>query len=141
MDACTGAHKIGRAHCTSISRRLYNFTATMSQDPSIDPAYAWELKEQCPQGSNDPTLVVPMNPSSPHLLDNGYYKDILANRGLFLSDQALSTDDATLAQVVLHANMGIAWNVRFAQAMVKMGQIGVLTREEGEIRLNCRRPN
>ncbi|KAJ1377824.1 Plant peroxidase [Sesbania bispinosa] len=47
------------------------------------------LKRQCPQGNTNPNLVVPMDPSSPGIADVGYYIDILANRGLFTSDQAL----------------------------------------------------
>lgn len=139
-DYMTGAHTIGRSHCTSFSDRLYNFNGTMSQDPSLDPMYAAQLKQQCPQGSTDPNLVVPMNPYSPNITDVGYYDDVLANRGLFTSDQTLLTNSATANQVNQNArNLPLAlWKRKFAAAMLKMGQLGVLTGDAGQIRTNCR---
>lgn len=134
----TGAHTIGRSHCASFSNRLYNFNATVSQDPSLDPRYAAILKWRCPQNSNNPNLVVPMNPISPAITDVGYYLDILANRGLFTSDQTLLTSTATASQVKQNARNPFLWKRKFAAAMVKMGNLGVLTGTDGEIRTNCR---
>lgn len=131
-----GAHTIGRSHCSSFSNRLYNFNGTSSQDPSLDPAYASQLKQQCPPGNTN--SVVPMNPSSPAITDVGYYIDILANRGLFTSDQTLLSTTATANQVRQNARNPFFWTRKFAAAMVKMGQIGVLTGTAGEIRANCR---
>lgn len=110
----------------------------MGQDPSLDNTYAANLKQLCPQGSTDVNLVVPMDPGSPSTTDVGYYLDILANRGLFTSDQALLTNPATANQVNMNAKNPILWKSKFASAMVKMGQIGVLTGDAGEIRANCR---
>ncbi|KAJ7965228.1 Peroxidase [Quillaja saponaria] len=89
MVTLSGAHTIGRSHCTSFSNRLYNFNGSSGQDPSLDPKYAEQLKGQCPQGSTNPNLVVVMNPSSPAITDVGYYLDVLAKRSLFTSDQTL----------------------------------------------------
>ncbi|XP_059304434.1 peroxidase 5-like [Lycium ferocissimum] len=138
MVTLSGAHTIGRSHCVSFSNRLYNFNSTMSQDPSLDPAYAAQLKQLCPQGSKDANLVVPMNPASPAITDEGYYTDILANRGLFTSDQTLLTNPTTATQVAQYGRNSFLWKTKFAFAMVKMGQIGVLTDTAGEIRANCR---
>ncbi|XP_042985116.1 peroxidase 5-like isoform X1 [Carya illinoinensis] len=138
MVTLSGAHTIGRSHCTSFSNRLNNFNGTRSQDPSLDPMYAARLKEQCPQGSTDPNLVVPMNPSSPAVTDVGYYIDILANRGLFTSDQTLMRNPITANQVNQNARNPMLWRLKFAAAMLKMGQLGVLTGNAGEIRTNCR---
>lgn len=79
-----------------------------------------------------------MNPSSPVTTDVGYYADILANRGLFTSDQTLLTNSATANQVKQNAGDPFLWNSKFAAAMVKMGRLGVLTGNAGEIRENCR---
>ncbi|OVA19922.1 Plant peroxidase [Macleaya cordata] len=141
MVTLSGAHTIGRSHCTSFSKRLYSFNATTSQDPSLDPNYATDLKRNCPQGSNDPNLVVPMNPDSPTTLDVGYYSDVLGNRGLFTSDQTLMTNPATANQVKQNADIPGLWQRKFVAAMLKMGQVGVLTGNAGEIRLKCRVPN
>ncbi|KAK9291355.1 hypothetical protein L1049_019301 [Liquidambar formosana] len=141
MVTLSGAHTIGRAHCTSISTRLYNFNGTSNQDLSLDPTYAAQLKQQCPQGRTNPNLVVPMNPGSPSTINVGYYMDILANRGLFISDQTLLTNPATANQVKQNAGNSMLWRSKFAAAMVKMGKLGVLIGDAGEIRANCRVPN
>jgi peroxidase len=82
-----------------------------------------------------------MNPSSPGTADVGYYHDILANRGLFTSDQTLLTNTKTARQVNQNARNPYLWSSKFADAMVKMGQIGVLTGNAGEIRTSCRVAN
>lgn len=137
-DIHPGGHTIGRSHCTSFSNRLYNFNGTTSQDPTLDATYATSLKQMCPQGSTDPSLVVPMNPGSPATTDAGYYLDILANRGLFTSDQTLLTNAATATQVNINARNSMLWKRKFAAAMQKMGKLDVLTGNAGEIRADCR---
>lgn len=133
-----GAHTIGRSHCSAFSKRLYNFSSTSIQDPSLDPSYAALLRRQCPQGNTNQNLVVPMDPSSPGTADVGYYNDILASRGLFTSDQTLLTNIGTARKVHQNARNQYLWSNKFADAMVKMGQISVLTDNAGEIRTNCR---
>ncbi|KAK1324297.1 Peroxidase 5 [Acorus calamus] len=138
MVTLSGAHTLGRSHCTSFTNRLYNFNSTTPQDPSLDPTYAAQLKQQCPQGSTDTSLVVPMDPTSPNRFDNAYYSNILANQGLFTSDQTLISNPTTATQVRQNAQLDAMFKQRFGPAMVKMGQIGVLTGTNGEIRTNCR---
>ncbi|GFQ08023.1 peroxidase 5 [Phtheirospermum japonicum] len=136
MVTLSGSHTLGRSHCTSFTNRLYTFSANSSQDPTLDPVYAAQLKRQCPQGSNA-NLVVPMDPS-PALTDVEYYRGVLLNRGLFTSDQTLLTSPRTRAQVIQNVQSPFLWRSKFAAAMVKMGNIGVLTGNAGEIRANCR---
>lgn len=138
MFVKTGAHSIGRSHCGPLNTRLYNFSSTITQDPTLDPFYATQLMQQCPKGSTNQNQVLPMDPISPTSMDNTYYKNILANRGLFISDQTLLSDPITALQVVVNANGDLIWKLKFASAMVKMGQIGVLVGDEGEIRSKCR---
>ncbi|CAL9752699.1 unnamed protein product [Musa acuminata subsp. burmannicoides] len=140
MVTLSGAHTIGRSHCAAFSSRLFDFNSTDGHDPSLDSAYASQLKQQCPQGSNDTSLVAFMDPRSPYNLDTAYYANLLQNRGLFASDQALATDSTTAGLVKQNAAAGggIAWKRKFAAAMVKMGQIDVLTGSDGEIRSRCR---
>ncbi|KAF3432726.1 hypothetical protein FNV43_RR23828 [Rhamnella rubrinervis] len=138
MVTLSGAHTIGQSHCSAFSHRLYNFNGTSSQDPSLDPAYAQRLKAQCPQGGTDSDVTVPMNPDSPAILDVKYYSDVLDNRGLFTSDHALLSTPATANLVQQYSRNPFLWRSNFAAAMVKMGQIQVLTGTDGEIRANCR---
>ncbi|GAB2221837.1 hypothetical protein Droror1_Dr00013028 [Drosera rotundifolia] len=137
MVILSGAHTIGRSHCTSFIRRLYSYNLTTTQDPVLDANYATQLKQQCPQDAGA-TLVVPMDNISPYMLDSGYYMDVLSNRGLFTSDQTLLTNLATANLVNQYATYSYLWRNKFAAAMVKMGQIGVLTGNDGEVRANCR---
>ena len=106
--------------------------------PNLDAMYASQLKQQCPQGNTNPNLVVPMDPSSPAITDAGYFTNILANRGLFTSDQTLVTNTAAANQVNQSKRNPLLWRSKFAAAMVKMGQLDVLTGNVGEIRSNCR---
>ncbi|CAI9086995.1 OLC1v1020945C1 [Oldenlandia corymbosa var. corymbosa] len=138
MVTLSGAHTIGRSHCTSFSNRLFNFNTTTNQDPSLDPVYALQLSRQCPPGSTNPNSVVPMDPFTPTIMDTSYYNNILASRGLFTSDQTLLTNSATANEVIANSQSPFVWRSKFADAMVRMGQIGVLTGEVGEIRANCR---
>lgn len=147
MVALLGAHTIGRSHCTSFSNRLYNFSPTNSQDPTLDRFYASQLKQECPQspgGSIDPNLVVEMN-LSPALMDPSYFADVLKCRGLFTSDQTLTTSPQTKNQTEEYAGNGLIWQQDFVAAMIKMSQIEVLTGAPGErpseIRSNCTRIN
>lgn len=141
MVTLSGAHTVGRSHCPAFTNRLYNFSTSSAQDPSLDSTYSNILKLKCPQGNPDPNTLVPMDSITPTILDNGYYKEVKANRGLFTSDQTLLTDPATANMVTQNSLDPLLWSTRFGAAMVRMGQIGVLTGTQGEIRLNCHAVN
>nr|XP_009412840.1 PREDICTED: peroxidase 5-like [Musa acuminata subsp. malaccensis] len=99
---------------------------------------AAQLKRRCPLRSNS---VVPMDSPSPFTFDTSYYRNLLVNRGLFTSDQTLTSTWATAAKVRQLAGNPMLFQRKFAAAMVKMGKIGVLTGRKGEIRRYCRRTN
>ncbi|KAL9225114.1 hypothetical protein vseg_001075 [Gypsophila vaccaria] len=141
MVTLSGAHTLGQSHCTTIvnvNDRLYNFNGTNGPDPTLDSTYAAQLRQECPQGSNDPNSAVPMDPPSPAMTDVSYYTNILANKGLFTSDQTLMTNATTASQVSQNAGSQDLWFDKFKAAMVNMGKIEVLTGTDGEIRTNCR---
>ncbi|KAJ6881132.1 hypothetical protein NC651_027856 [Populus alba x Populus x berolinensis] len=50
------------------------------------------LKQSCKRDSTNPNLEVPMDTRTPTVNDVNYDRDILANRGLFTSDQTLLTN-------------------------------------------------
>ncbi|KAJ0974467.1 hypothetical protein J5N97_016432 [Dioscorea zingiberensis] len=139
MIILSGAHTIGRSHCGSFMNRLYTFNSTMSQDPSLNATYAEQLKLKCPNVSTSVNnTVVSMDPSTPTIFDTNYYKDLLINRGLFTSDQTLISTQQTKSIVQTYASSSSVFKQKFRDAFVKMGKIGVLTGDEGEIRTNCR---
>ncbi|TKY69066.1 Peroxidase 5 [Spatholobus suberectus] len=137
MVTLAGAHSIGVSHCSSFSNRLYSFSDTSTQDPSMDSSYAATLKTKCPAppATTDPT--VPLEPSTPIRLDNKYYEGLISHRGLLTSDQTLFSSQSTKEIVLNNAYYGASWAEKFAQAMVRMGSIEVLTGSDGEIRKHC----
>ncbi|KAM0854001.1 hypothetical protein ACQ4PT_050703 [Festuca glaucescens] len=137
MVALSGAHTIGMAQCSSFDGRLYPSGQSAGQDPTMDPAYLGTLTTQCPQAGAAGQLVA-MDPVTPNSFDTNYYANIVANRGLLTSDQALLADPTTAAQVVGYTNNPASFFTDFADAMVSMGGIGVLTGTSGSIRTNCR---
>ncbi|KAF3950486.1 hypothetical protein CMV_023767 [Castanea mollissima] len=139
MVTLSGAHSIGRSHCSSFSERLYNFNKTNLPDRSMDPIFARDLKTKCPKNANngiDPT--VPLDVLTPYRLDNKYYKNLKNHHGLLSSDQSLLSSTSTVEIVRNNARHGQAWAYKFGAAMIKMGYIDVLTGSQGEIRKNCR---
>lgn len=79
-----------------------------------------------------------MDPVSFRTFDEDYYTNVFKRRGLFVSDAALLTDYETSSYVKLQAEShGSTFFKDFDESMVKMGQIGVLTGSDGEIRRQC----
>ncbi|MQM18518.1 hypothetical protein Taro_051512 [Colocasia esculenta] len=144
MVVLSGAHSVGVSHCSSFDRRLRSFNSTHPQDPSLDGGLASHLRRRCPSGRTstggggvgDPT--VPLDPATPLLLDNRYYKNLRRHRGVLVSDQALQASPLTAGLVRAYARHGSSWAAKFGEAMVRMGSVEVLTGNEGEIRRNCR---
>ncbi|CAL5084318.1 unnamed protein product [Urochloa decumbens] len=134
----SGAHTVGRSHCSSFTRdgRLNASTSDMN------PALAASLRQQCPASptaANDPTVA--QDVVTPVRLDNQYYKNVLNRNVLFTSDAALLKSGKTAAAVLLNAFVPGVWEQKFAAAMVKMASIEVKTGANGEVRTNCRAVN
>ncbi|CAK9133542.1 unnamed protein product [Ilex paraguariensis] len=129
-------HTIGISHCfPAVTIRLYNFTGKGDTDPTIDPNYAAALKKICKPGNL--TTIVETDPGSSKKFDTDYYTRVRKRRGLFQSDGALLSETTTKAYVLSQISSGSTFLNDFGPAMVKMGQIGVLTDKSGEIRKRC----
>ncbi|ONL95747.1 peroxidase A2 isoform X2 [Zea mays] len=141
--ALQGAHTIGRAQCRFFQDRLYNFSDTERSDPTLDRSYLAALRESCPAAVSDNTCLNNLDPATPDTFDNRYYANILSNRGLLRSDQAmLSAPEegavSTAPIVGRFANSQVEFFQSFATAMVKMGNIAPMTGGLREVRRNCR---
>lgn len=132
-----GAHTIGQSHCSSFSSRLYNFSPNSSTDPTLNSTLASQLIQTCPQNNTNPNTTVSMDPVTPNTFDVKYYQNLLSNNGLFTSDQTLMSSSATSSLVTQYAQNSQTFMSKFAAAMVKMGNIDVLTGTNGQIRTWC----
>ncbi|KQK21233.1 peroxidase 1 [Brachypodium distachyon] len=137
----SGAHTLGTARCVSFSDRLYNYTGANNLadvDPELDGEYVTALRSRC-QSLADNTTLAEMDAGSFETFDAGYYRLVAKRRGVLHSDAALLEDEETRAYVERQATgMFVAEFFRdFAESMVKMGSIGVLTGDQGEIRNKC----
>ncbi|TVU02686.1 hypothetical protein EJB05_51800, partial [Eragrostis curvula] len=134
----SGAHSFGIAHCGNFDSLLYP-----SIHPTMNATYAAELKKVCPWPS--PFEMGPIvnnnRVTDPNVLSNQYYSNVLTGQVLFWSDHMLMSRNDTAAKVAFYANNPLAWKVRFAAAMVKMGKIQVLTGTQGEVRMVCNATN
>ncbi|KAA8546593.1 hypothetical protein F0562_002668 [Nyssa sinensis] len=128
--ALSGGHTIGRSHCASFDTRLYP-----TQDPTMDETLAKDLKEICPTANSNDTTV--MDIRTPNHFDNKYYVGLVNRQGLFTSDQDLYMDSRTRDIVTSFAGNQTLFFEKFVDAMIKMGQLKLLTGEKGEIRANC----
>ncbi|CAH9121180.1 unnamed protein product [Cuscuta epithymum] len=144
LAALSGAHTIGRAHCFTFATRLYNFTGENDKDPSLDREYARKLQSACPPQASS-AAKVEMDPGSFTRFDTAYYSGVAKDRGVLGSDAALLKSEITRKYVRGHASYSssstTAFFRDFAKSMVKMGNIGVLTGTQGEIRKICSRIN
>ncbi|KAG5408444.1 hypothetical protein IGI04_004763 [Brassica rapa subsp. trilocularis] len=135
MIALSGAHTIGFSHCDRFASRLYNFSAFMPVDPTLDPAYAQQLMQSCPRVGADPSVAVNLDLNTPNVFDNVYFQNLVARKGLFTSDQILFNDFRSQATVIRFANSAEEFNRAFTSAMRKLGRVGVKVGNQGEIHL------
>ncbi|EMS68097.1 Peroxidase 12 [Triticum urartu] len=130
LVALSGAHTLGIAHCGSFEERLFP-----KEDTTMNKWFAGHLKLTCPRLKVDNSTANDIR--TPDVFDNKYYVDL----GLFTSDQDLHTDAGTKPVVTRFAVDQAAFFDQFVKSMVKMGQINVLTGNQGQIRTDCSVPN
>jgi peroxidase len=127
--ALSGAHSFGRTTCNFVKPRLY------PTDPTMNATFVAALRSLCPH-SGGGSIRVNNNLVSldPNRLSNQFLSNVAAGKVLFTSDQTLTSTKVTADMVADNAARPVAWMVRFAGAMKKMGGIEVLTGSAGEVR-------
>ncbi|XP_009768520.1 peroxidase 66 [Nicotiana sylvestris] len=138
LVALSGGHTLGFSHCSSFEARLRNFSSVHDTDPSLNAVFAESLKKNCPKPNRDSNAGQLLDTTS-SVFDNNYYKQIVAGKGVFASDQSLLNDYRTGWIVKAFANDQSSFFWEFAASMVKLGNVGV--QENDEVRLNCRAVN
>ncbi|CAL4907770.1 unnamed protein product [Urochloa decumbens] len=137
VTALLGAHSVGRVHCANLVARLYP-----AVDAGVDPAYGEYLRGRCPTAdAREDTRDVAYARNdrvTPMVLDNMYYKNLLARRGLLLVDQRLADDPRTKPFVERMAADNDYFHDRFAAALIALSENNPLGAGEGEVRRDCR---
>lgn len=134
----SGGHTIGRGQCRFFVDRLYNFSNTGNPDTTLNTTYLQTLQALCPNGGPG-TNLTNLDPTTPDTFDSNYYSNLQVGKGLFQSDQELfSTSGADTISIVnsFISNQTLFFE-NFKASMIKMGNIGVLTGSQGEIRKQC----
>ncbi|XVE64145.1 hypothetical protein DITRI_Ditri07aG0078200 [Diplodiscus trichospermus] len=135
LVALSGGHTLGFSHCSSFQARLRNFSSVHDIDPSMNSEFAESLIKTCLKPNKDRNAGQFLDSTS-STFDNNYYKQLLAGKGVFGSDQALFSDYRTKWMVESFAKNQILFFREFVASMLKLGNVGVI--ENGEVRLNCR---
>ncbi|OAY25418.1 lignin-forming anionic peroxidase [Manihot esculenta] len=129
LVALSGAHTLGHAQCFTFRDRIYS-------NVSIDAGFASTRKRTCPAVGGDANLA-PFDLVTPNSFDNNYFKNLIQLKGLLESDQVLFSGGSTDSIVREYSRSPAAFNSDFATAMIKMGNIDILTGTAGEIRKIC----
>lgn len=132
-----GAHTIGFAQCFTFKRRLFNYKGTGKPDPSLDSSFLSNLQTLCPNVDKSNTKLTALDSQTINRFDNMYYKNIVNNTGLLESDQALIGDPKTAAMVKDYSADPFLFAKDFAASMVKLGKLGLITGQDGQIRKKC----
>ncbi|KAK9009592.1 hypothetical protein V6N11_036123 [Hibiscus sabdariffa] len=145
--------RLGRRDSTTASRALADIvlpSASMDLPALIDNFKKQGLNQRdlvalserratCPRTGGNSNLA-PFDPT-PAKFDTVYFKNLVKQRGLLTSDQALFNGGSTDQLVKTYSlNPDIFWN-DFAKSIIKMGNIKPLTGKQGQIRVNCRKAN
>ncbi|XVE57490.1 hypothetical protein DITRI_Ditri04bG0095300 [Diplodiscus trichospermus] len=141
LVALSGSHTFGKARCLSFRQRVYDINIEEKYDRyKRYRTFRRILRSICPNSGRD-HAIAPLDFSTPAKFDNLYYINILQGKGLLGSDNVLLTEDheGEIRKLVwAFASNQELFFTSFAYSVVKMGNINVLTGNEGEIRKNCR---
>ncbi|KAL6970720.1 putative peroxidase 26 [Sarracenia purpurea var. burkii] len=145
MTTLLGAHSIGKTHCRYTRDRLYNFNGTGNPDPTIKKSFLDTMREKCPPqlkpGQPDPLVYLNPQSGSSYTFTHTYFSRVLDGESVLGVDQQLKFGHDTYQIVKEFAHTQEDFRKSFALSISRMGGLGVLTGDKGEIRLNCRYVN
>lgn len=136
---------MGVTHCHYIHDRIHNFNHTGKPDPnmarSLGRQLRWKCQPKCYDQHEDPTVFLNPVSGKNYTFENSYYKRVLRKLGVLGIDQQFifSEDGRQIAKQF--ADNFEDFRRYFAFTMSRMGSIGVLTGNQGEIRHHCRYTN
>ncbi|KAK6116540.1 hypothetical protein DH2020_049646 [Rehmannia glutinosa] len=130
-----GAHSIGTAHCTIVAGRFHD----PQKAKLIDRGYL--IKMQGLTICQNNTQELPFDPYSQHKMDSHIYTDLLKNKALIESDQNLASEPHANGIMKKLVSDQKGWLAKFVTAINKLGEVEVLTGNQGEIRKQCRAVN
>ncbi|KAG0591098.1 hypothetical protein M758_1G145900 [Ceratodon purpureus] len=142
LIALSGAHTIGRVKCLLI--RLFSLKDNLQTNTGFRD---FLNKTICPNGTQDQQpdgsfIVTDLDLRTPDKFDTNYYKNLRKGEGMIPSDQTLQdTRGINQAFVADFAFNPVNFFFQFAVSTIKMGNISPLEGDEGEIRLDCKKPN
>jgi peroxidase len=159
MNACVcthaGAHTVGTALCGFFNDRLFNFRGTGAADPAMNATLAARLAAECPNPfftESDADPAVALDQATPHAFDAAWFRQIAAGNAVLQIDAELAGPAADVATAALVARFAAAGGEHaffpaFARSLVRMANVGVLTRSPhgaaplGEVRILCNQSN
>ncbi|KAJ3706158.1 hypothetical protein LUZ61_009863 [Rhynchospora tenuis] len=139
MVVLLGCHTVGVAHCVFFRDRLQDFNGSGLPDPTLNRTLLTKLNKTCGPVqkplNQDNTAFLDQNTS--FFIDNSYYKQLLVGKGILQIDEELAFDSSTANFVKSLASNSSGFLQLLADALVKLGNVGVLEGNAGEIRKNC----
>ncbi|KAI9128097.1 hypothetical protein K1719_001090 [Acacia pycnantha] len=133
----SGSHTIGFAQCFTFKGRLFNFNGSGKPDPAMDSLLLSGLQGRCPNKNSSNANLAPLDAVSFSRFDSAYYSNLVRNSGLLQSDQVLYADPTTVDLVNYYSTNQFAFFNDFAVSMAKLSSVGVLTGQNGQVRLKC----
>ncbi|EEF51122.1 lignin-forming anionic peroxidase [Ricinus communis] len=137
LVALSGAHTFGRAKCFFFRDRVNG------NGNDIDAGFARTIVDTvpCPGDGSGNDNLGDLDFFTPETWDNRYFMNLIENRGLLASDQALHSGGSTDSIVEEYAINGARFRSDFAAAMIKMGDLPPPNGLQGQIRRVCSVPN
>uniref|UniRef100_A0A803N7H3 Peroxidase n=1 Tax=Chenopodium quinoa TaxID=63459 RepID=A0A803N7H3_CHEQI len=115
-------------------------TPHLQRTPDIDPTFAATRQANCPkQAGNGDFNLAPLDRQTPNKFDNDYFqKTLFKNAVYYIRIKRLYNGGSQDSLVKKYSTNQAVFFQDLLQAMIKMGNIKLLTGTKGEIRKNCR---